>query len=113
MNNTNLPCSIDDTTELRKLIIENPDLPLIVFAGEEAWSGDYCYSQSLDVRASIDTLGLYGDVWMDRDDYRDRLVDDLCDEEEYKNLSDEDYFKMIDQKIAETEFVKAIVIYVG
>ena len=41
MNNTNLPCSLDDTTELRKLIIENPDLPLIVFAGEESWSGDY------------------------------------------------------------------------
>ena len=35
------------------------------------------------------------------------------DEEEYVNLSDEDYYKMIDQKIAETEFVKAIVIYVG
>ena len=113
MNNTNLPCSLDDTTELRKLIIENPDLPLIVFAGEEAWSGDYCYSQSLDVRARIDTLGLYGDIWMEEDDYRDKLVDDLCDEEEYRDLSDEEYYKMIDQKIAETEFVKAIVVYVG
>ena len=113
MNNTNLPCSLDDTTELRKLIIENPDLPLIVFTGEEAWSGDYYYSQCLDVRASIDTLGLYGDIWMDKDDYYDRLVDDLCDEEEYVNLSDEEYYKMIDQKIAETEFVKAIVVYVG
>ena len=113
MNNTNLPCSLDDTTELRKLILENPDLPLIVFAGEEAWSGEWCYSQSHHVRASIDTLGLYGDMWVDKDDYYDRLVDDLCDEEEYRYLSDEDYYKMIDQKMAETEFVKAIVIYVG
>ena len=52
-------------------------------------------------------------MWQDKDEYYDRLVDDLCDEEEYRDFSDEDYFKMIDQKIAETEFVKAIVIYVG
>lgn len=29
--------------ELRQLIRENPTLPLIVFAGEEANSGDYSY----------------------------------------------------------------------
>lgn len=29
-------CSLKDTTELRKFILENPDLPLLVFAGEDA-----------------------------------------------------------------------------
>ena len=113
MNNTNLPCSLDDTTELRKLIVENPDLPLVVFCSEECNSGNWSYEWNEYVRASVQTLTLYKDLWQDKDDYYDRLVDDLCDEEEYKDLSDEDYFKMIDQKIAETEFVKAIVIYVG
>ena len=113
MNNTNLPFSLDDTTELRKLIIENPDLPHIVFAGEEAWSGEWGY-EFTDARCrGVQSLTLYDDLWLDEDDYRDKLTDDLCDEEEYKDLSDEDYYKMIDQKIAETEFVKAIVIYVG
>lgn len=45
MNNTKLPSSLDDTTELKKLILENPDAPLIIFAGEEAWSDNYCYEQ--------------------------------------------------------------------
>lgn len=33
MNNKKLPVSLEDTTELRKLIIENPDLPLLFFCG--------------------------------------------------------------------------------
>ena len=31
MNSTKLPVSLEDTTKLRKLIVDNPDLPLIVF----------------------------------------------------------------------------------
>ena len=50
---------------------------------------------------------------MDEDDYEDRLRDNLCDFEEYKNLSDKEYDKMIEQKIAETVFAKAITVYVG
>ena len=34
-------------------------------------------------------------------------------EEEYKNMSDEEYDQMIKQKVTDTEFVKAVVIYVG
>ena len=33
--------------------------------------------------------------------------------DEYKDMSDEEFYKMIDQKVSETEFAKAIVIYVG
>ena len=33
MNNTRLPVSLEDTTELRKLIMENPDFPLLFFCG--------------------------------------------------------------------------------
>ena len=35
LNNTKLPVSLEDTTELRKLITENPDLPLLIFCGPE------------------------------------------------------------------------------
>ena len=56
---------------------------------------------------------MYDDWWLDKEDYIDRISNDLSDEEEYKDMADDEYDKMIDQKVKETEFVKAIVIYVG
>lgn len=113
MNNTKFNCSLNDTTILRNLILENPELPLLIFCGEEAWSGDWCYNQAYASDGKIESLTLYGDTWMDEDDYRDKLSEDLCEDPEYKDLPDEDYEKMLDKKVAETEFVTAIVIYVG
>lgn len=112
-NNTTLPVSLKDTTELRKLIIENPDLPLLIFCGEESNSGEYPYESNKDVGCNISELTLYKDWWIPRDEFEDQLRDDLADEEEYIDMTDEEYDKMIDQKVNETEFVKAIVIYVG
>jgi hypothetical protein len=106
-------CSLKDTTALRELILENPDLPLIIFAGEDAWQGEYCYNL-VDARTyGVQELTLYADMWLDKDEYEEELSDALCDEEEYKDLSDEEWDKMIAQKVAETEFIKAIVVYVG
>ena len=36
------------TDELRKLILENPELPLLVFAGEDCNSGDYKIGRAHD-----------------------------------------------------------------
>lgn len=114
MNNTKLPVSLEDTTELRKLIIENSDLPLLFFVGDDAYIDDgYQYSMAYASNAEIQELTLYSNVWMDKDDYAEKIRDDLTFEEEYINMTDEEYDKMIDQKVNETEFVKAIVIYVG
>ena len=116
-NNTKLPVSLKDTSNLRQLILDNPDLPLIIFCGEESWDGEHSYSSASASKGSIQELTLYDDVydatWMDREDYAEKLADDLCDDEEYKDMTDEEYDKMIDQKVKETEFVRAIVIYVG
>ena len=113
MNNTKLPVSLEDTTELRKLIIENPDLPLLIFCGPETNSGEFPYESNKDIACDIQELTLYKDWWIPKDEYEEQLRDDLCDEEEYKDMTDEEYDKMIDQKVREAEFVKAIVIYVG
>ena len=113
IDNSQYDCSLNDTSNLRKLILENPDLPLLIFAGEESWIGEWPYNQ-VDARVNgVTNLTLYNDIWVEEDEYRDELYDDLADEEEYKDLSDEDYDKVIEQKVAETEFCKAIVIYVG
>lgn len=111
--NKSFDCSLKDTSSLKQLILENPDLPLIIFAGEDAWQGDWPYNQVDARNHGVQELTLYNDCWMDRDEYEEELSDDLCDEEEYKNLSDEEWDEMIKQKVAETEFYKAIVIYVG
>ena len=106
--------SLKDNTELRNLILENSGLPLVVFVSEEAYfDNGYGYSQCNEIRANIDCITLYGDCWMDEDDLYDKLNDDLADEEEYKDLSDEEYDEMVKKKVEETEFIKAIIIYVG
>ena len=111
MNNTNLPVSLEDTTELRKLIIYNRDLPLIVFCSDDSWHDWYPYEKANVNSCGIKELALYNDWWLDKEDYADTLHLDLA--EEYVGMTDEEYDKMIDQKVNETEFVKAIVIYVG
>lgn len=106
-------CSIKDTTILRNLILENPDLPLLIFCGEDAWNGEYGYTQADCSHGEIEELTLFSERWMRKDEYEEELAEALCDEEEYKDMSDEEFDKMIEKKVAETEFVKAIVIWCG
>lgn len=106
-------CSLKDTKLLRELILENPELPLIIFCGEDSWSGEYAYQQVDASRGEVEDLILYGDTWLTEEDYAEKLYDDLSDEEEYKGMSDDEYGKMIDRKVSSSEFVKAIVIWIG
>lgn len=106
-------CSLKDTTKLRKLILENPELPVLIFVGEEAYQGEYSYNQADANVVKVENLTLYKEEWISEDEYKDILYNDLADEEEYMDLSDEDYEKMIIKRVRETEFVKAIVIYIG
>lgn len=102
-----------DCKELKELIISNPEAPLLIFAGEEANSGEYGYESVDDGYADLKEITIYGDQWLDRDDFEDVLRDDIADDERYENLSDEEFDAEVAKIIAETAFVKAIVIYVG
>ena len=106
-------CTLKDSSVLRNLILENPELPVLMFCGEEAWNGEAAYTQATASSGEIEKLTLYDDLWLKEDDYRDKLSDDLANDDEYKDLSEEDFWKMIDKKVEETEFVKAIVIWIG
>lgn len=109
---TKKDCSLPDTTKLRELILKNPDFPLLIFYRSDI-DLDYSWTMGRASDGSIQDLALYNDeVWYDWDEYREHLEDDLCDEEEYKDLSDEEWEQMIDSKMEEVEFVKAIVIWV-
>ena len=113
MNNSNFDLSMNDSSVLRKLIVENPDLPLVCFAWEDANTGEYPYELTYIYGCAIKKLTLYNDYWLDEDDYAERLADDLNDIEEYAYLSDEEFYAMVDEKVKNAEYVEAIVLYVG
>lgn len=105
--------SLENTNELRKLMLNNPELPLLIFAGSEAYNDEFAYSMA-DVRCvEIKELTVYKNCYIEKDEYEEQLIDDLSEEEEYYDLSDSEYFKMIGKKVEEAEYTKAIVIYVG
>lgn len=114
MGNLRAQCSLNDTSNLRELILENPGLPLLIFCGEESWSGEWAYEQALSVsNGRVLELALYDRMWRTMGDYEEALAEDLSDAEEYKDMSEEEYDSAIKEIVARTEFVKAIVIYVG
>lgn len=103
----------NDCKDLKELIVSYPEAPLLIFVGEEAWSGEYSYESNNCGFASLKEITLYGDQWLDRDDFEDVLRDDMANDEQYENLSDEEFDAEVAKIVAETAFVKAIVIYVG
>lgn len=47
---------IHDSTELRQLIAEHPDLPIVVIAGEEAGCAEYAWTYCTSVKACLTRL---------------------------------------------------------
>ena len=105
------------TDELKKLILENPDLPIVVLAGEEANSGDHCWmfcnsiSFHIDEILDCDYYDYDDTVFCDKDRLEEYIEDDLYNE--YCDKSDEEYEKAIKDKLAELEpyWKKVITIY--
>lgn len=107
---------VHDASELRKLIAENPELPIVVMASYEATTDEYywtyCSAVHCEVGEVLDCeVSTRECVITDRDDLKDALDDLYCDE--YADLSDDEYDKAIEAKIAEYEpfWKKAIIVY--
>lgn len=107
-----------NSDELKKLIFENPDLPIVVLAGEEANSGDYCgWMYCSDISFCIDEIldcdfYDYDDtVFTDRDRLEEKIEEDLYDE--YCEKSDEEYNVAIKREVEKYEpyWKKVIAIY--
>ena len=75
-----------ESDELKKLILENPDLPIVVLVGEESYGGDYpwvfCSSISFGIDEILDCDYYdYDDtVFTDRDRLEEKIADDLYEE---------------------------------
>lgn len=105
-----------DNEELRKLIAENPDLPLVFNVYTDNIDTDYtCMVFEGAVSCKVETVYFTDNrSYDDFDEILDDLMDYFCDEEEYKDLLDADYEEAIKKYIEENvRHYKAIVVSVG
>lgn len=76
---------VHDTIELRKIIADNPDLPIAVMVGENAVSDEYNYTYCTDLRCYVGevldcTLPFgEGHLYEDRIEFQEDLENYLCD----------------------------------
>lgn len=109
---------VKDSTELRKIIAENPELPIVVMVGREAALDEYGYTYCEVVIAEVDEiLDCYTPwkketVYNDRTDFEEDLADYLCEEDKYKKMSDEEFEKVLEEEKAKYEpyWKKAIIV---
>jgi hypothetical protein len=110
---------LNSAEELRRLIYQNPGLPLLVFATEDANNGEYYSMSCSDVRARV---GEYLDYvapcndkicYCDRDDFEEDMRD--CFADDYPELSDEEFDKRMELEIAKYDqyWVRCIIVTVG
>lgn len=96
------------TAHLLELARENPELPLLVMAGEDANIGDYCMMTCSSVSCYVGRVldYEYGErIFTDEDDFRDQFEDDNWDDwlAANSNVPEEDrdreYQEYISEKI--------------
>ena len=109
---------LHSTEELRKLIIEKQNLPLLVFAGDEANMGDYSYISCSYVKAYV---GKYLDCmqevddckcYTDKDEFEEDLADTLYDDFQG---TDEEWDEYLSKEIAKYDpyWTECIILYVN
>lgn len=106
-----------NSDELKKLIAENPDLPIVVLASDDASCGDWRWTYCSSVTFGIDEIldcdyYDYDDVvFTDRERLEEKISDDLYDE--YCDKGDEEYDEAVNRKMEELEpyWKKVIAIY--
>lgn len=94
------------TDELKKLIAEHPDLPIVVIVSSEVVADDdYSWWYAPDISFTMgEILDCEQDVndektYTDRDDFEEDLRDVMCDQEEYENATDEEFEKAVEEEL--------------
>lgn len=112
---------IKDSAELRKMIAENPDLPIAVLVGDEAASDGYSYTYCTEISCAVDEIldcvppfHTDGYIINDREEFRDRMENWLLDQDDrYAKMPDDEFEAVLAEKIAKYEpyWKKCICIY--
>lgn len=96
----------NNTDEIRRMILENPDLPILALAGEDAGCADYRWTtctcvyikkgEFLDCEQEIDDCRVY----TDRRDFAEDLEEHLYNE---LDINGEELDELVKQELAEYE----------
>lgn len=111
---------LNSSEELRKLILKYQNLPLLTFVSDDANSGDYQYMTAsiscdkgwvLDAPAQL--LPDFEKLYTDEEDLENDIIDELYDDNT-KNLSDEEFDKLVSNRMKELEpyWKECIIIWV-
>ena len=100
--------------ELLRLIAENPSLPVVPMVNSEVVAGDdYAYWFGSFSSSTVDEYVCVNERFYTRDN-QDEIEDDfsdyLCDD--YPDMPDEEFYKMIHEKVEALPWTKAIIVYI-
>ncbi len=103
-----LPTGLAQSTKtLRELILENPDLPLVMLATDEAndgeWSTMFCSKVFAEIGEFLDCQQTVNDerAFTEREDFEECVYDMLQYNGDYDDLSDEELNAKAQEIIAE------------
>ena len=100
---------VKQTDELKKLISEHPDYPIVVMVDSEVVGDDYGWWYAPELSFSIgEILDCEQDIdnektYTDREEFMEDIEDKLSWSDEYENLSDNEIDKMIENIYREYE----------
>ena len=103
-----------DKEELIKIIQENKDLDIVVMASTDDLTDEY--GSLLMENLRVEVIDIYNSpqeeiIYFDKDDVIEELQNYFADNEEYMNMSDEEYEKMCEEKAKDYFYKRAIVIW--
>lgn len=105
------------TEALKQMILENPDLPILVMASYDGCSDEYYWTYCSSVTFNVGeymSYNVFDDDWLidDREEFEEKLRNTLADEPEYEDLTEQEFDTLIENKLKEYEpyWVKAIFI---
>ena len=112
---------IHDSTELRKLIAENPNLPIAIMVAQDSASEDYCYTYCSDISCSVAEVLDYdlpfgnGHVFEDKIEFQEAIENELSDFEEFRDMTDAEFNKAVEAEMRnyEQHWKKVILVRVG
>lgn len=99
--------------ELLKLVQENPDLPIVPMVDGEVCCDDGMYWQGSFGRAKVNEWVCVDEHFYTRDDQDEIEIlfsNTLCDN--YPDMPDDEFFKMIHKMIDDLPWKKAIIVYI-
>lgn len=112
---------LNECQELKRLIAENPDLPLAFFAEDTGIYIDYGYLSCNSATAEKgEVLDCYQEIndekaFTSRDDFEEDLRDTLWGIDEYRNLSDKEFDEVFKKEKSkyDDKWKDCIIVYVG